>query len=401
MGVNSNPAFGQAVFDIQADPFNAEGLIQRQGTATRLMQTRKCPCISRGRVNLHCAVCGGRGVLLDFQKNVTVVEENSPHKGADEVFPFWTPVRKVHKVVKRQQAALGGDRAVKVIGFDDDSIEIDSLPGCPPFRHEPIAVSYDYDNWDLVVDEDSEHKDGSFFVDTIATEAKIRNSSNPFGIHGDIVEVSKLRNDTQDIDYDVKSFSRRTILIDDKNGAEIAPLAADVLQVTYRFVKPIQVITERIDLANAIQKWTEDRKEGEMMVALPAGFNIGKGDVMTFLVPRLKMNEVITRGADDRDELPQFDIYEIVDEIVDEDGVKYTPDADFRLENYNDLAWLAGGSSPATGKRFTVLFLFRPSFKIYRQNIDTMTSENKYFPHFVKIRFLPRWTNKDLVKELF
>ena len=79
MGKNSHPGFISPTFTIEGRPEEHEAAIRRQGQLVRLIQAKKCPCIKHGKANLHCTLCGGKGYLHGFQKEIRVVEENSPH----------------------------------------------------------------------------------------------------------------------------------------------------------------------------------------------------------------------------------------------------------------------------------------------------------------------------------
>jgi hypothetical protein len=398
MGENLNPASSTSVANIQARPTEHEGVRERQGQAARVMQAKKCPCISRGEINLHCTICGGKGYLLDFQKNAMVVDENSPHNGGAEVFPYNVPITKVYGVQKFLHISQGGNIDYTIVGFNDTTVEIEGPGGaCPPRRYEKVRVTYEFCLWNTVTGENSEHTTGSYIIHTIGTRAILRNSSNPFDIHGDLTKVTRVYNVTKDETYDVKKFCRRSIVIDDKDGAVNAPESSDVLAVDYQYAKPETIGTGRLDLQNTLQKVSEDLKEGDLQGLFPAYSHLNKGDIVTFLVPRLRSDEILRRGSTDKDELPQFDVVEVMDPIIDEDGNKYYGGTDFNLSEYNDLVWING---PANKKRYSLTFLYRPSYRIYRQNLDAMTNESKYFPQMVTMRFMNRFDKKDFIKDL-
>ena len=398
MGENLNPASSTSVANIQARPPEHEGVRDRQGQPARIMQAKKCPCISRGEIDLHCNICDGKGFLLDFQKNAFVLDENSPHNGGAEVFPYNVPITKVYSVEKFLHPSQGGNIYYNIIGFDDTTIEIEGPGGaCPPKRYEKVRVSYEYCLWNAVTGENSTHATDSYILHTIATKAVLRNTSNPFNVHGDIAEVTRVYNVTQDITYDVKKFCRNSIVIDDKGGTVLPPLVTDVLAVDYKYLRPEIVGTGRLDLQNTLQKVSEDLKEGDIQGLFPAYSHLSKGDIVTFLIPRLRADEIIRRGSTTKDELPQFDVVEILDPIIDEDGNKYRNGTHFDLSEYNDIIWTNG---PANRKRYSLTFLYRPSYRIYRQNIDAMTNEGKYFPQMVTMRFMNRFDKRDFIKDL-
>ena len=73
------------------------------------------------------------------------------------------------------------------------------------------------------------------------------------------------------------------------------------------------------------------------------------------------------------------------------DGTKYN------LKEYNDLTWISG-EGPAAGKKYTVNFLYNPTYRIYKQSIDLMSNENKRFPNLVLLRYMNRFQKKDLLR---
>lgn len=395
MGDNNNPYFGTSLANVQARPFEHEALLDRQGQIARIIQAKKCPCISRGRPDLHCEICKGFGYTLKFQRRALVVDENSTHYGNFEIFPFWTPITKVYKVERFLNEVQGGIKEYTVESFTDESIEIsDPLGGCPPKRHEKLRVTYEYDLWDFCDGEDSEII-SDYEIKTIGTLVPVvRNSSNPFRINADLAKVVEVRNITQGIVYTVKDFFKQTIIIDDQAGSVPPMVSTDTLSVTYYKVKPAIVGTGRLTLTNAVIKAAEDLKEGDVQGIFSRVYNINKGDFVTFLVPRIRDEIVIAKGQSDIDEIPQFEVIDLDQTIIDEDGVEYEIETDYRLERYNDLVWV--GNKPAAGKKYSFGFLYRPTYRIYKQNVDAMNNENKYFPNFCDMRFVNRYNKRDM-----
>jgi len=231
---------------------------------------------------------------------------------------------------------------------------------------------------------------------TRGTKTDLRKISNPFNMHGDLTEVTRIYNVTTATSYNVLRFGKQTIIADDESGGKPAIQPTDVLQVDYKYVKPTKIGTGRVDLNNSLKKWSEEVKEGDMESMIPGGMYISKGDIITLLRPRLRETVVIKRGAGLTDELPQFDINEIIDDIIDEDGNKYVNDGTkFNLEEYNDLTWVSG-QAPSAGKKYTVNYLYNPSYRIYKQDINAMTNEDKQFPNQVLLRYMNKFSKRDL-----
>jgi hypothetical protein len=133
---------------------------------------------------------------------------------------------------------------------------------------------------------------------------------------------------------------------------------------------------------------------GDAEAVLPGGYNIARGDVLTFMTTLAKAQNVVKRGVGNFDELPQFDIYDIIENIQDIDGVIYTPD-DFQLQNYNDLVWISS-HKPATGKNYSVLYRYRPSYVVYKKAASLMNAEDQVFPQNLYIRLISKLTINNL-----
>lgn len=323
------------------------------------------------------------------------MDENSPHHGDFEIFPEWSPILKVYKVERYLHESQGGNKTYTVDSFTDQSITIsDPDGGCPPKRYERLRVTYEYDLWDYCEGEDSDVV-GDYELKTTGTFIEeVRNSSNPFDMHADLAKVIEIKNITQSLTYTVKDFYKQTIIIDDQGGAVPPIVDTDILSVTYYKVKPPTIGTGRLTLTNAIIKSSDDLKEGDVQGIFSRVYNLNKGDFVTFLVPRLRDEIVVTRGKAAIDEIPQFDIVDIDQTIIDEDGNEYTYGTDYELQRYNDLVWI--GNSPAEKKKYSYGFLYRPTYRIYKQNVDAMNNENKYFPQFCDMRFVNRYDKKDM-----
>ena len=109
------------ILNIQARPTEHEAIIRRQGQSARIIQLIKCPCNKNGRVDLHCTVCNGRGYIFKYQKKVIVIDENSPHYGCFEVFPFGTPLARGIAIQKVLHESQGGnvDYVVEIESIGD------------------------------------------------------------------------------------------------------------------------------------------------------------------------------------------------------------------------------------------------------------------------------------------
>jgi len=172
------------------------------------------------------------------------------------------------------------------------------------------------------------------------------------------------------------------------------PLSNDILEVDYTYMLPIKAIVKGVQLKNALEKFSEDIKLGDVTITLNGSFFIGMGDLFTVLSSIEKGQSVIKRGVDTFDELPAFDVTEIIDAIEDEDGNVYTS-SNYSLIEYNNIVWI-GSTKPAQGKKYTINYLYRPTYQIYKMQNQDINLADKRYPH----RAYARLVNKTSVREL-
>lgn len=394
MPVNVMPGGGGSTISITGRPIEHENTIDRQGQLVRLIQVKKCPCIKNGIADLYCTLCRGEGYIRTFQRNLEIREEDSEHHGGPIIRPWIQPVVGVKKVQMWRHHINGGNIDFQVASFSSTQIMLVDN-GHLPRRWEPIKVTYLVENAETVTNENCRHT-GGYLLRTINTEIDTTGkTSNPKAVHGDVASVQRVFNFTQNRTYAVKSFGKQTIVIDDVGNTVPAPLITDVLQVDYKYVRPFRVLFTRIDIENAVVKYFEDLKMGDMKMTLKSRYNVGRGDIVTALTTLVKEQVVVTRGQGTVDSLPSFDIHEILENIEDETGAFYVNGTDFILSEYNKLTWLTA-HKPALGKRYSVQYLYRPSYIVYRQMASPMNAEDLDFPQNVFVRFLPKVSIKDL-----
>jgi hypothetical protein len=112
----------------------------------------------------------------------------------------------------------------------------------------------------------------------------------------------------------------------------------------------------------------------------------------------LRKEAVIVRGDGSYDELPEFDVVRVADEFVeDEDGKQYRSGVDFVIRYYNNLTWL-GTNRPAQGKRYTMTFFFRPTYRIFQKEPSRNFSENKRFPSKCMLRLFEKAGTVDFTR---
>lgn len=400
MGRNQRPGSEFFSYDITGRPDEQEAVIRRQGQTCRILQATLCPCNAGGKPDLYCTLCHGKGFQYRFQAEMTVLEENSEHGGIngrpiDRVYPWWEPIVAVDRVQFFITEVQGGSFDYNVVSFDDTSILISPPAGRKlPLRHEPLKVSYRYRMADRIAGENSRH-DGSWTVWPNALEINTQRTSNPFQIFGDISAVTKVKNLTQGITYSVGGFNKQSIYLTPRANPAEAPQPTDVLEVDYERVMPSAVAIMQIETRRAMERWGPDFKVGDVEGVFAGGWRVSKGDVVTILGSSVRYDAVIKRGDGAYDELPAFDVREVVGDITDVDGNRYVNGTHFAVRDYNNLTWL-GSTKPALGKNYAVQFLYRMTFRVWNTDSRVNYSENKRFPQRVQMREFSKLDHRDI-----
>lgn len=401
MGQNNNPGVDSG-FVIQGRPQEFNNMIARQGQLIRMIHAKKCSCINNGHADLFCSFCKGKGYILFFQKEFDIFQESSPHGacGNDaEVNPFYTPITKVRAVQRRLHSSQcsnpNGLTDYEIDSFSDSVITLVDN-GNLPKRYERVQVSYSYGNAETITNENSTH-DGTYKIKTIGTEFIKTHLGDVLNIHGDVIEVSRAYNKTQDYTYTVISFKKNIITLDSESGSAPAPLTTDVLEIDYKYIPVFYAILLQVKTENAIQKWGEDVKLGDIKIILPGFFHIDRASIITAMSTILQTKQIVTRGLGDFDELPSFDVFEIIDDIEDEDGNVYTS-SDFELQEFNNLVW-TGATKPVQGKKYSINYSYRPSYQVYRPQSKTINlGKDGRYPITTFGRFFNRFSVKDFDK---
>lgn len=395
MGTNVNPGYLSGLF-VKGKPENLNKLLLRQGQLVRLIHARKCPCIKSGHADLYCSICSGKGYITFFQKECSVFEEYSPHGSEGDkrkVYPFFNPISKVRKVQTRNIDVQGGTTDYTVSSFDDSSITLTD-DGNLPERYERLYVSYAFKNSNSITNENSTH-DGTYIIKTTATKWTDSHVPEVLGAYCDIYKVTRVYNKTQDYSYTVSSFKKNYIYLDDEDGIAPAPISTDVLEVDYEYIPLLYAALIGVETTNAIEKWGEDVKIGDVRIVLPGYYTIGRGSILTAMTTILQAQENIIRGAGDYDELPSFDVFEIIEDIIDEDGNSYDSTL-FELQEFNNLVWKTE-TKPDEGKKYSVNYYYRPSYMVYRPQSKTVNlGKDARYPIVTFARFFNRVSTNDL-----
>lgn len=391
MGRNRNPGSDSPIFTIQARPEEHDAVVDRQGQLAKVFLSRPCAtCIKNGEVTMYCDVCNGLGVVYFFQSEKEIFEEDSKHYGQNVLYPFWTPITKVVKVQRKLSEVQGGNLNYKVTNFTDNEIYIDGAP--VPRHYDILQCTYRYKN--LIPYEDTiEFTGGNIISLYLNLPIQVRRS-NAYHVMGDIAKILEVRNITKDEDYTnfVSGFKQKIFF--DLN--QISTLeSGDEIYCKIEYYEPDKIAIREIDITEAKEKWGDDVIEGSVEVTSMSNVYLKEGDVITFPITLLMKSVSIPRTNKPYDELPDFDVVEVVENIIDEDGNIYTKD-NFEIREYNNLHW-KGPSIPPSGKKYSAVYSYSLSYIVYKGRVKQITNEDQRFPRSCLVRVYNKLIAKEMV----
>lgn len=380
-----------SVFPIEGDPTNSIGNINRHGQYARILSSRKCPCNEDGYPKMGCSICNGLGWIYFFQRKYRILEEEHPYHLSNRLELNYYPILEVEKISRYLADFQGGNIAYSIDSIQNQYVKFsgDNLPN----KYEKLKVTYSYDRWTPVYNENSTKISGLQLYVTNA-EIDTTKTQNPNEIFGDIAEVIRVRNKTKNnYEYEVDKYFKQTILIKQKVNMPAID-ETDILEVDYYYCPPELIIAETLRANDPKLKWGEV-EVGDVEAVMPYYVNIKAGDVVTFLFAEMVGEYLVCHGTTDIDLMPVFDICRIDENIIDENGDIYKPEIDFIVYDYNKIKWISE-NKPAENVQYNIQLTYHPSYIVHMQKADLKTSENKQFPKFVHLKKYDRLNKKDL-----
>lgn len=398
MGINNKPGGNSPIFKIEARPQEHDAVIDRQGQWARIIHSLPCSCLNNGKINLFCNKCNGRGFVYYFQSEKEVWEEDSPHTGQNILYPFWTPITKVIKVQRKLAEVQGGNKNYKIDSFTDEEIFISGQP--TPKHYEIIQCTYRFSNFETEYQTFTYNGDNYFKldlrIDKIFQERKNQDDwqslSNAYSVECDINKIIEVKNLTKDITYDLSltRIKKQYIYLD---VDEITIDINDKIKITVEYVFPEKVATTQLSSKKMLEKWGSDVESGDVDATFQSWTDIKNGDIITFLISAQSKYSKMKRTRKNYDEIPEFDVIEILEDIKDEDGIIYKRGIDFEIRNYNDLYWI--GNKPDQEKIYSIVYSYKMTYIVQAENKRHINNENKRFPRNVLLREYSRVKNKE------
>jgi len=399
MGQLNKPGGNSPIFNIEARPQEHDAVISRQGQWARIIHSRPCTCLKSGKVDLFCNKCNGRGFVYYFQSEKTIWEENSPHTGQNILKPYWTPITDVIKVQRKLSQVQGGNKNYKIDSFNDDSIYISGQPNLK--HYEMVQCTYKTSNFEYTY-QTFTYNNNNFFrfdlrVDKIYQERQDQNDwqglSNAYGVECDINRIVQIENLTTSVIYPITiaTIKKQYVYID---ISTITITNGDKIKISIEYVFPEKVATTQISSKKVLEKWGSDVESGDVDATFQSWTDIKDGDIITFLISAQSKYSKMKRTVKSYDEIPEFDVIEILENIIDEDEVEYKKGIDFEIRNYNDLEWIS--NKPVTGKVYTVVYSYKMTYIVQTGTKKHINNENKRFPRNVLLKEYSRVKGKEM-----
>lgn len=389
----------------KSDPEKYISLINNHGVLSRVMQARKCPCVQpNGSPSMYCTLCNGDGMVYGFQRKLLQPDEDTGDRDwvsryddprmEIKIYPFRIPILQPVKAERMLPPEQGGITEYDIVAFDSTSITIrkkdvnDELP----LHYQKMRVTYYFDRYDYVQDE-------IVSVDAannILTTKKTRyddghRTGNVQNVHGDITIVERVYNTVTLHEYTSYTFRKNNIYVTLNPGDP--PLVDGEIAVTYYYCPPTKTLPADPMTRMEMEKYDTDMRSGNVRIAFEPWYEVGQGDLITFLTMVLYKQEVLVHN-NNIDKLMEFDVANIDDEILDEDGVKYRKDVDFILTNFRDIRWV--GAQPAPGKKISVRYGYYPTYVVFQDDPIANSLENKIFPYIVTAKLWQKTLHRDI-----
>lgn len=394
--INTHPTGGEGVFGIELRPntFNQstfDEVINRQGQFVDWQKSKPCPVRTEtSHHNLHCTVCYGRGEIYEYQENVWIFGESPPHgyknpRTCEEglIKPWINPINEVGNIILFRSEHEGGYVKYDVDYFNDTDIKIlpDDEEGFPP---SSIGLLLDYAVRNFVEKSQTFTGDGQNQIFDLDLDLPLEDvGTNNFDVKMSISQIKSVKKVSDSQDLPVRTFFNQSVYLETPpdNGVDF--------EIIVNSVNPIIMVIQPLKIKYAKDLgW--DMENGDLMAVASAGFDFGKGDIITCYGMNNRVSEVIARTTLDYDMLPYFNISEILGNIIDENGIIYLNQTDFKLFDYNKIKWV--GTKPPSGISYSLTMYERATYRMHNENPEINSNENKRLPKNIHLRKIGRYS---------
>lgn len=391
MSLDRHVGRNSPTFVVEGKPDTFIGLIKRHGVLSRVMRSRKCPCITKtGSPDIYCTMCKGDGYVFDFQRKLLQADEDSDvRKDRSIIYPFRVPVLEPISVRRLLPPEQGGIKEYTIESFDSWSIRIAGNP--LPYHWNKMQVSYYFDRYNSVVGDLVNVNPDTKTLTTTQTKYDGKHRfGNVENVHGDIAVITRIYDATLDHTFTNYTFRKNKVQL---IGSEPTPTPGQV-EMDYYFVPPTFVMPMDLETQDDKENWISSLTSGNIRMSVEPWYELSEGDLITLLSVEFHRDAIIQHSSVGLDKLHEFDITRIDDEIFDEDGIKYRKGIDYYLRPFRDIVWV--GNQPGSNKKFSVRFGYHPTFTIFMNNPIPNKLENKNYPKTFFAKYFSMTLPKDI-----
>jgi hypothetical protein len=373
---------------------NYEALIDRHGQWIRWRVATKCACVDRRTMqpNIHCKLCGGRGVIYSFQPKQTVQ---------------CIVMTKVSGNILELDAEYENDTLLRVYNYAGETIKA-SKEGLYIVTEETLLKGVYYN---IVLERDNllekenvilQKCSGGYWKASDLENGKSNIDGIFYTSPSDIVEVGTI---TDSAGYEFEVEEKRlnqlllkplTIEVEGEDGEitnQIVEPTEPVQVSSIKYVKPYTFAILNQNLSKGdLAAMTE--ANGDAVCTYPYYCDVANDDILTVLAGTITNKDIVTRTSDTIDKLSAYFVADIVS-IIRNDGTEYINGLDYVLTGTNNIKWLTDG--PEVGDGYSVTYKVYPTYVVIRDIPQLRTSENQRFPKKAIVKYMSTYSEQKKV----
>ncbi len=352
-----------------------EDVIRRHGQLVRWMKGQACPCATEtsGSPLEGCDECEN-GTILLFPENLRVFNESAEHAGFIGRTRFGRA-----KSIERIEIVRRNDltRFDFVKFFNDRSFRYEGAR--QPRSDELLSIDYTYDPTQAFKDCGKTYK-GNGLIELPTLLCPVADGGS---VPADIRKIDFVCNADTGQPFTVKAHTRNEVYIDITSSE---PEVDDTLIVEGEFQQPFTLVIQSAKQARRPNKeYIID--SGDAEVTYPDHLHIGHGDLLTPLMARQTISQVITRTSEFTDKANVLEMVNLIS-VIDRDGNKFEPGKDVVRFGRNEIRWLTSG--PAVGKKYSAMFSYIPTYRVFIDKPSSRKGENTRFPNKATLKLFDR-----------
>lgn len=364
-------------------------LIERHGQWIRWRTAQKCACINKNSMqpDVHCKICGGRGVIYSFQKDQVIFEIVMVKDSSGLI-----EISEDHKDCELIEVYdINGKRfpnAEKIDSFiylnTDEQLQ----------KGVYYTVILRQKTTKYIESEIAKKEDSGYWSVPGLTSARANVEGVYYSVNGDLSSINKVI-DANNVEYTVKELRLNQFLIDPKtdeegNEIEIAePLTVEGIE----YIPPFIFAMLNQNLSETDARMVED-VQGDAVLIYPYELDVAEDDVLTVLAGSYTKKEVINRTSYKTDTLGVYFVYDVVSCMGMYEGelVEFKEGEDFILVGTNKIKWLDEDYQPDADEGYSITYHVLPTYKVIKNIPQLRTSENQRFPKKAIVKFMQTYS---------